>query len=70
MNAIRAIHPYRHEGLFLAETSAQRRHPEARRAGKRLPGVLAHGPVRPQDWLIADDGGLALPGPMQPKHCR
>jgi len=48
MNAIRAIHPYPHEGLWiLAEIGiqwsavrCQRRHPEARRAEKRLPAVL------------------------------
>jgi len=53
MNAIRAIHPFRHEGLWvLAEIGiqwsavrCQRRHPEARRAEKRLPGVLPNGPA-------------------------
>jgi len=34
----------------------QQRHPEARRAGKRLPGVLAHGPsgLRYDRSLMAD----------------
>ena len=64
MNAIRAIHPFRHDGLWVfdggqrsgirdqgSKVSGQgmRRHLEARRAGERSPGVLPHG------WKEASD---------------
>jgi hypothetical protein len=60
MNAIRAIHPYRHEGLWVfdegqhSESRGQRsevrgqgmrRHPQARRAGERSPGVFPRCPA-------------------------
>jgi hypothetical protein len=52
MNAIRAIHPDRHEALWVFDAgqrsavSVQRRHAEARRAGRRLPDDVV-GQVRP-----------------------
>jgi hypothetical protein len=71
VNAIRAIHPYRHEALWvLAEIGiqwsavrCQRRHPEARRAEKRLPGVLPPRSLLAPGWPTLDDGWH--PGPAR-----
>jgi hypothetical protein len=50
MNAIRAIHPVRHEALWVLDEGQRaagsgQLSAEARRAGRRLPGVLPHGPA-------------------------
>jgi hypothetical protein len=50
MNAIRAIHPDRHEGFWVFDAGQRsaisgQLSAEARRAGRRLPGVLPNGPA-------------------------
>jgi hypothetical protein len=56
MNAIRAIHPYRHEGLWvlaeigiqLSAVRCQRRHPESREPKSGCQVCFPHGPFWPR----------------------